>query len=89
MKGDLTMFKDAIPFIVFAANKLKDTPCVIKCHDHFYCDNNFCKPRCDRFTWHSDSYNLIADTLIITSGCVGLICGLVVLIVFSIRYSTM
>ena len=81
------MSKDVLNF--FAAIKLNDTPCAIECHDHFYCDNNFCKPRCDRFREYSDAYVMISDALMITAGCVGLICGIVVVIVFSIHYKTM
>jgi hypothetical protein len=62
-----------------------ETNCTIVCHEHFYCDNNFCKPRCDRFTIYSDEYVKLSDGLMITSGCVGLLCGIAVVVIFCIR----
>ncbi|CAI8034489.1 hypothetical protein GBAR_LOCUS19414, partial [Geodia barretti] len=62
-----------------------NSSCMLECHEHFYCDNNFCKPRCDGFTIYSDEYVKLSDGLLITSGCVGLLCGIAVVVVFCIR----
>ena len=62
-----------------------NSSCMLECHEHFYCDNNFCKPRCDGFTIYSDEYVKLSDGLLITSGCVGLLCGIAVVVVFCTR----
>ncbi|CAI8022133.1 hypothetical protein GBAR_LOCUS13019 [Geodia barretti] len=64
---------------------INKTACKIECHEYFYCENNFCKPRCDRFTDHPISYNRVSDALMITSACVGFLSGMGVLAVFLLR----
>ena len=64
---------------------INKTACKIECHENFYCENNFCKPRCDRFTDHPISYNRVSDALMITSACVGFLSGIGVLAVFLLR----
>ena len=68
---------------------LNETECTIKCHDHFYCEDNFCRPRCDRFREYSDEYVMLSDGLMITSGSLGLVCSIAVLILFFIRRKTL
>jgi hypothetical protein len=63
--------------------------CTIQCHQHFYCDNNFCKPRCDRFREYSESYIALSDALTITAGCAGLLCGIAVVVIFLLRRKTL
>ena len=62
-----------------------ETECTVQCHDHFYCENNFCRPRCDRFREYSDEYVMISDGLTITAASLGLICSIVVLVLFYLR----
>ena len=71
--------------VFFTAFSLSDANCTIVCHKHFYCENNFCKPRCDGFTIYSDEYVKLSDGLTITSGCVGLLCGIAVVGIFFLR----
>ncbi|CAI8013680.1 hypothetical protein GBAR_LOCUS8633 [Geodia barretti] len=72
--------------MVMTVNK---TECTIQCHDHFYCEDNFCKPRCDRFREYSDEYVMLSDGLMITSGSLGLVCTIAVLVLFFIRRKTL
>ena len=62
-----------------------ETECAIKCHNHFYCENNFCRPRCDQFREYSDEYLMLADGLTVTAASLGLICSIVVLVLFYLR----
>ena len=65
-------------FFSFSVFTITVTNCTIVCHEHFCCDNNFCKPRCDWFTIYSDEYVKLSDGLMITSGYVGMLCGIAV-----------
>ena len=68
---------------------INDTVCTIECHDHFYCENNFCKPRCDKFRLYSDEYVLISDGIMMTAGYIGVFCAIAVLVTFFIRRKTL
>ena len=68
---------------------LTNMTCTIECDDQFYCENNFCKPRCDRFTLYSDLYNIVSDVLTLAAGCIGILCSIAVFVVFYIRRKTL
>ena len=73
-----------MPLIIVA-----DVPCVLECHDQFYCDDNFCKPRCDRFQEFSSSYLLGSDIVIAFCASLCLLTGISVLVISCLRYKRM
>ena len=67
----------------------EEVQCSIECHDQFYCENNFCKPRCDKFEEYSHSYTVAIDVLIIASTSIGMMTGLASLVISCLRYKHM
>ena len=66
-----------------------EVPCTLECHEQFYCDNNFCKPRCDRFREFSSSYVTATDAVIVFSAVVCVVTGIFVLVFTCLRYKRM
>ena len=75
--------------ISYAVTGVGQSECSLKCHDQFYCENNFCKPRCDKFEEHSHTYTVTADVLLILSSIVGTFSGLAVLVISCLRHKRM
>ena len=63
--------------------------CTIECHDQFYCENNFCKPRCDSFGEQSDVFVVASDVLVAVSAVIGSIAGSTVLVISCLRHKRM
>ncbi len=64
----------------------------ITCREGFYCidgtndvNNAVCNPSCASWKQFSDSINDVFDSLLLMSTCIGLLCGVGVLIVAGIR----
>ena len=72
-----------------AVVQFEEVQCSIECHDQFYCENNFCNPRCDKFEEYSHSYTVATDVLAIVAACIGIVAGLAVLVIFCLRYQKM
>ena len=69
--------------------QLEESPCTTECHEQFYCDNNFCKPRCDRFEEFSHSYVITSDVVVAMCACICVLSGLSVLVISFLRYKKM
>ena len=81
----------SVPFVTLSNTvvQFEEVRCSIECHDQFYCENNFCNPRCDKFEEYSHSYTVATDVLAIVAACIGIVAGLVVLVIFCLRYKKM
>ena len=55
--------------------------CEIECHHQFYCENNVCKPRCDRFRQYSDVFTFTSDVTVIVFTVIGTLAGFAVLLI--------
>ena len=64
-----------------------EVQCTIECHDQFYCENNFCKPRCDKFKSHS--YTVATDVLLLASTCINIVTGFASLVISCLTYKRM
>ena len=81
----------SVPFVTLSNTvvQFEEVQCSIECHDQFYCENNFCNPRCDKFEEYSHSYTVATDVLAIVAACIGIVAGLAVLVIFCVRYKKM
>ena len=68
---------------------MTEVPCTLKCHEQFYCDDNFCKPRCDRFQEFSSSFVTATDAVVVLSSSVCVLTGILVLVISCLRYKRM
>ena len=61
----------------------------ISCQEGFYCidraDDAVCNPSCRSWKQYPDSINAVFDSLLLMSVCVGLICGVGVLVLAGLR----
>ena len=84
---------DQVNNIIFFSHNIivaqTEVQCTIECHDQFYCENNFCKPRCDGYEEHSHSYTVATDVLILVLSSIGMVTGLAGLVISCLRYKHM